>query len=246
MDRTSVLIPTVGPDSSLGPPGAARPEAGSADVAEPSVLDPLELASEALRSVSLEGLDEDGLCRVVAAAGQVKALANALTVRATSGLEALRAGSAREALVARAKLSGRAARRMARARSSESVRCRPLCSTASRPMIAWLARSSVATDSRCGWGARSGWPLSTSTWLWRYATGDACCAGPRCIGAGSTTSTSTSPIKARQTSRISRRSVTAATCGCIGPNGVSCARLMCTERSYGQRLRANPVPLVAG
>ena len=77
-----------------------------------SAQDLLEAACGALRAVSLEGLDEDGLCRVVAGAGQVKALVDALTVRAASGLEALRAGSAREALVAGAKLSGRAARRV--------------------------------------------------------------------------------------------------------------------------------------
>ena len=69
-------------------------------------------AAAALRAVSLEGLDEDGLCRVVAGVGEVNALADAITLRAASGLEALRAGSAREALVAGAKLSGRAARRV--------------------------------------------------------------------------------------------------------------------------------------
>ena len=77
-----------------------------------SARDLLEAACGVLRAVSLEGLDEDGLCRVVTGAGQVKALVDALTVRAASGLEALRAGSAREALVAGAKLSGRAARRV--------------------------------------------------------------------------------------------------------------------------------------
>ena len=77
-----------------------------------AALDRLAEAVAALRSVSVEGLDEDGLCRVVAGAVRVKALSDALTVRAASGLEALRAGSAREALVAGAKLSGRAARRL--------------------------------------------------------------------------------------------------------------------------------------
>jgi hypothetical protein len=72
----------------------------------------LEAAREVLRSVSLDGLGEDELCRVVASAGRVKALVDGLTLRAVSGLEALRAGSAREALVAGAKLSGRAARRV--------------------------------------------------------------------------------------------------------------------------------------
>ena len=75
----------------------------------------LEAACEALRTVSLEGLDEDGLCRVVAGAGRVNALADALTLRAAGLLEALRAGSAREALVAGAKLSGRAAKRVTEA-----------------------------------------------------------------------------------------------------------------------------------
>ena len=75
----------------------------------------LEAACGALQAVSLEGLDEDGLCRVVAGAGRVNALADALIVRAASGLEALRAGSAREALVAGAKLSGRAAKRVTEA-----------------------------------------------------------------------------------------------------------------------------------
>ena len=72
----------------------------------------MEAACEALRAMSLEGLSEDELCRVVAGAGRVKALADAVTVRAVSGLEAVRAGSAREALVAGAKLSGRSARRV--------------------------------------------------------------------------------------------------------------------------------------
>ncbi len=70
------------------------------------------MACEVLRSVSLEGLGEDELCRVVWGAGRLKALADALTLRAVSGLEELRVGSAREALVAGAKLSGRSARRV--------------------------------------------------------------------------------------------------------------------------------------
>ena len=69
-------------------------------------------AGDVLLSVSLDGLGEDELCRVVAGAGRMKALADALTLRAVSGLEELRAGSAREALVAGAKLSGRSARRV--------------------------------------------------------------------------------------------------------------------------------------
>ena len=74
--------------------------------------DQLAAVCEALRCVSLEGLDEEELCRVVVGAGRVRALADALTLRAASGLESLRAGSAREALVAGAKMSGRAARRI--------------------------------------------------------------------------------------------------------------------------------------
>ncbi len=73
------------------------------------------MAESTLRSASLEGLDEDGLRLVVAGAGRVGALADALTLRAASGMEALRAGSAREALVAGAKLSGRAAKRITEA-----------------------------------------------------------------------------------------------------------------------------------
>ena len=80
-----------------------------------SAPDLLEAACGALRAVSLEELDEDGLCRVVAGAGRVNALADALTLRAAGLLEALRAGSAREALVAGAKLSGRAAKRVTEA-----------------------------------------------------------------------------------------------------------------------------------
>ena len=75
----------------------------------------LEAACEALRAVSLEGLDEDELTRVATGVGRVAALADALTLRVTGGLESLRAGSAREALVAGAKLSGRAAKRVTEA-----------------------------------------------------------------------------------------------------------------------------------
>ena len=93
----------------VGAAGGSQPGQG------PSAWDCLEAAGEALRSVSLEGLDEDGLCRAAAGAGKVKALADALTLRAAGQLEALRAGSAREALVAGAKLSGRAAKRVTEA-----------------------------------------------------------------------------------------------------------------------------------
>ena len=100
-----------------------RPGGGSADreavhlgddgvLGDSSAGDVLEAAGEVLRSVSLDGLGEDELCRVVAGAGRLKALADALTLRAVSGLEELRAGSAREALVAGARLSGRSARRV--------------------------------------------------------------------------------------------------------------------------------------
>ena len=75
----------------------------------------LDRAGEALRSVSLEGLTEDELSRVVAETGRVKSLADATTLRAVSGLEALRAGSAREALVGGAKLSGGSAKRVTEA-----------------------------------------------------------------------------------------------------------------------------------
>ena len=92
--------------------GTACFDEGVAAAVEPAACNRLAEAVAALRAVSLEGLDEDGLCRLVAGAGQVKALADALTVRAASGLEALRAGSAHEALVAGAKLSGRAAKRV--------------------------------------------------------------------------------------------------------------------------------------
>ena len=95
-----------------GPAGLGE---GASAGFEPSVWSCLTEAVAALRAVSLEGLDEDGLCRVVAAAGRVNALADALTLRAAGLLEALRAGSAREALVAGAKLSGRAAKRVTEA-----------------------------------------------------------------------------------------------------------------------------------
>ena len=97
----------------------ATPEAAPSNGSEvgrgSSVRNLLETACEALRSVSLEGLDEDRLRAVVTGAGSVKALAEALTLRAASGLESLRTGSAREALVAGAKLSGRAAKRVTEA-----------------------------------------------------------------------------------------------------------------------------------
>ena len=75
----------------------------------------LETAGEALRSVSLEGLSEDELSRVVVETGRVSSLADATTLRAVGRLESLRAGSAREALVGGAKLSGRSAKRVTEA-----------------------------------------------------------------------------------------------------------------------------------
>ena len=114
MERTGVLN-----GSGESGSGLAERDVGCSNGSEVergfSVQVLLEAVCEALRSVSLEGLDEDGLCRVVAGVGRVRALADALTLRAASGLEALRAGSAREALVAGAKLSGRAAKRVTEA-----------------------------------------------------------------------------------------------------------------------------------
>ena len=125
MERTGVLVrrngdgDRVAADGDGGAHDGVRSGRGSdcldtgGEVAvQHAALGRLTEAEAALRSVSLEGLDEDGLCRVVAGAGQVKSLVDALTVRAASGLEALRAGSAREALVAGARLSGRAAKRV--------------------------------------------------------------------------------------------------------------------------------------
>ena len=113
MERTGVLNRG---ESGSGP---AAGEVGCSNGSEvdrgSSVRVLLEAVCEALRSVSLEGLDEDELCQVTAGVGRVTALADALTLRAASGLENLRAGSAREALVAGAKLSGRAAKRVTEA-----------------------------------------------------------------------------------------------------------------------------------
>ena len=113
MDRTGVLNGAARL-SGAGTSRAANPAYGSA-VAEPSVWELLDTAGEALQSVSLEGLDEDELCRVAAGVGRVTAQADALTLRVAGGLEALRAGSAREALVEGAKLSGRTAKRVTEA-----------------------------------------------------------------------------------------------------------------------------------
>jgi len=111
MERTGVLN-----GSGESGRGLAAAEVGSSNGSEAdrgsSVLRLLEATCEALRSISLEGLDEDELCRVAAGVGRVTALADALTLRVAGGLESLRAGSAREALVAGAKLSGRSAKRV--------------------------------------------------------------------------------------------------------------------------------------
>ena len=123
MERTGVLNCGAQVNSALGArPGTGPINGGGTDglgedevVFAPTALNRLAEAVAALRAVALEGLDEDGLCRVVAEAGQVNALADAVTLRAASGLEAIRAGSAREALVAGAKLSGRAAKRVTEA-----------------------------------------------------------------------------------------------------------------------------------
>lgn len=114
MARTGVLNGLAGSRNGLAKRDADRPN-GSEEAHGSSVRDLLEAACEALRSVSLEGLDEDELCRVAAGSSRLKALADALTLRAASGLENLRAGSAREALVTGARLSGRAARRVTEA-----------------------------------------------------------------------------------------------------------------------------------
>ena len=114
MGRTGVLTSGPRADGGLATTEAAASNGGEVD-RRSAVRDLLEAACRALRAVSLEGLDEDGLCEVVAGVGSVTALADALTLRAASGLEALRAGSAREPLVEGAKLSGRAAKRVTEA-----------------------------------------------------------------------------------------------------------------------------------
>ena len=96
-------------DASVGVAG------GSQSGQWPSAWSCLVAAGEALRAVSLEGLDEDEMCQVVTGLGRVRDLADALTLRTAGQLEALRAGSAREALVAGAKLSSRAAKRVTEA-----------------------------------------------------------------------------------------------------------------------------------
>ena len=114
MERTGVLVCGSEAGGGLAEAGAAHRNGSEADGGA-SVRRMLESACEALRAVSLEGLDEESLGGVVAGVGNVKALADALTLRAVSGLGSLRAGWAREALVAGAKLSGRTARRVTEA-----------------------------------------------------------------------------------------------------------------------------------
>ena len=92
--------------------GIAGSETDVAAGLEPLAWRFVEEVEAALRAVTLQGLGEEGLSRVVAGAGRVRALADALTLRAVGGLERLRAGSAREPLVEGAKLSGRAAKRL--------------------------------------------------------------------------------------------------------------------------------------
>ena len=92
--------------------GGAVAGRGAVAGLDPRAWGCLDDAVAGLRSVSLEGLDESGLRRVVAGAGRVEALADALTLRAVGRLESLMPGSAREALVGEAKVSGRAAKRV--------------------------------------------------------------------------------------------------------------------------------------
>ena len=115
MERTGVLNGRGGLSGGVGTSCAVDPANGAGVVAGPSVWELLDTAGEALRSVSLEGLSEDELSRVVAETGRVKSLADATTLRAVSRLESLRAGSAREALVGGAKLSGHSAKRVTEA-----------------------------------------------------------------------------------------------------------------------------------
>ena len=95
--------------------GIAGSETDVAAGLEPLAWRCVEEAEAALRAVSLEGLDEDGLGRMVAGLGRVRDLADALTLRSVGRMETLRAGSAREALVEGAKLSGSAAKRVTEA-----------------------------------------------------------------------------------------------------------------------------------
>ena len=114
MERTGVLNSNGGPGAGLVARQAGRSNGREVDRGS-SVRNLLAAVCETLRSVSLEGLEEEELCEVVAGAGKVNALADAVTLRAVGRLEALRAGSAREALVAGAKLSGSAAKRVTEA-----------------------------------------------------------------------------------------------------------------------------------
>ena len=99
MERTGVLARGAGVNGaqetrrSVGPViGGGAAGLGEDPVLAPAALNRLAEAAAALKAVSLEGLDEEGLCRVVAGARKVKALAEAVTVRAAGGLEALAGG----------------------------------------------------------------------------------------------------------------------------------------------------------
>ena len=137
-------------------PAPGGPDGTSRVAAELSARNLLDAAEAALRSVSLEGLDEDGLSRVVCGAGRVKTLTDALTLRAVSGLEALRAGSAREALVGGAKLSGSSAKRVTEAahQVEEMPNVGALLDSGELPLESVFALGSAA--KQCGASAVDG------------------------------------------------------------------------------------------
>ena len=155
MERTGVLNSNGGPGARLAARQAGRSNGSEVDRGS-SVRNLLAAVCEALRSVSLEGLDEDGLCRVVAGAGHVNALADAVTLRAASLLEGLRAGSAREALVAGAKLSGSAAKRVTEAarQVGEMPNVAALLDSGQLPLQSVFALGSAARQ--CGAAAVDG------------------------------------------------------------------------------------------
>lgn len=150
MERTGVLNRRDGLGGGAGTSCAVDRANGSAVVAEPSVWELLETAGEALRSVSLEGLSEDELSRVVAETGRVKSLADATTLRAVGRLESLRAGSAREALVGGAKLSGSSAKRVTEAalQIEEMPNVGALLDSGELPLASVFALGSAA--KQCG------------------------------------------------------------------------------------------------
>ena len=73
MERTGVLSRAAG-FGGARTSRATDPAYGAVAVAGPSVWELLDRAGEALRSVSLEGLTEDELSRVVAETGRVKSV----------------------------------------------------------------------------------------------------------------------------------------------------------------------------